>query len=816
MAQALARLWLKRCILLLLLSSPLFALPQPSPLRVEQISVFPDAVTLKGREAQQRIVVTAKIGDFLIDVTSQCRFLLPKAGFFQITPEGILTPVRDGAGFLTVVYGNYKKRLRVKVVDSQKTEPVLFDRDIIPLFTKIGCNSGACHGAASGKNGFKLSLRGYDPSLDYEQIVQAEEGKRVNLKVPERSLILMKPSLQVPHGGGLRLPRGSPEYRLLLRWIREGSKPPTGEVRTTTLQVYPKECLFEHPGQAQQLVVLAQYSNGSFRDVTRLARYISSDEAVISIDEDGKATAQRPGEAVIMVSYDGLVEAPRFILPVGKTPPDPKSFPFNNKIDELVFKKLVQLRIQPSSLARDEEFLRRVYLDTLGILPTLQETLRFLRDRRLDKRQRLIDELLERPEFVDYRTLKLAEMLRVNSQFLSEEGSYAYYRWLHNQVEKNTPYDQLVRALLTARGATYRAGPANYFRVAPDAKQMAETTSQLFLGIRLQCAQCHNHPFERWTQKDYYSFSAFFARVSRKGGPEFGEEHIFIRTAGEMLFPKTNQPIKPKFLGAEEPTIPEGVDRREVLAQWLTNPQNKQFARNAVNRLWADFFGRGIVDPVDDLRISNPASNPELLDWLAEEFIRSGYNIKHIIRLILNSRTYQLSSLPTPTNQRDSAHFARASLRRLTAETLADAIGQVTGKYDRYGLLPPGTRASQIPDSRVGSYLLEVFGRPKREILCACERSSQPNLAQSLFLINSNSIQQKLQAEDGWLALQIKAGRTDSDIITDLYLSALSRYPKSQELKTALRYLRESKDRKTGLEDIVWAILNSQEFLFNH
>ncbi len=816
MAKALAWPRFKGGILLLFLSSPLLALPQPSRLGVEQLSVFPEAVVLRGKEAQQRIVVTAKIRGFSVDVTSQCRFLLPRENFFRVTPEGILTPVRDGTGFLTVVYGSQKKTVPVKVIDPSKIEPVLFDRDIIPIFTKIGCNSGACHGAAAGKNGFKLSLRGYDPALDYEQIVKAEKGKRINLKVPERSLILMKPSLQIPHGGGLRLSRGSPEYRLLLRWIREGAKPPTGEVQITGLQVYPKEHLFQRSGQTQQMVVLARYSDGSLRDVTRLARYSSSDEAVISVDDDGKVTAQRPGEVVIMVSYDGLVEAPRFILPIGKTPPDPKSFPFNNKIDELVFKKLVQLRIQPSPLAKDEEFLRRVYIDTLGILPPLQEAQRFLRDRRPDKRQRLIDEILERPEFVDYRTLKLAEMLRVNSQFLSEEGSYAYYRWLHEQVEKNTPYDQLVRALLTARGPTYRVGPANYFRVASDAKQMAETTSQLFLGIRLQCAQCHNHPFEKWTQKDYYSFAAFFARVSRKGGPEFGEEATFVRTSGEMLFPKTNQPIKPKFLGAEEPTIPEGVDRREVLARWLTSPQNKQFARSAVNRLWADFFGRGIIDPVDDLRISNPASNPELLDWLAEEFIRSGYNIKHIIRLILNSRTYQLSSLPTPTNQQDSTHFARALPRRLTAETLADAIGQVTGKYDRYGLLPPGTRASQIPDSRVGSYLLEVFGRPKREILCACERSSQPNLAQSLFLINSNSIQQKLQAEDGWLATQIRAGRKDADIITDLYLSALSRYPKSQELKTALRYIRESKDRKAGLEDIAWAILNSQEFLFNH
>jgi len=693
----------------------------------------------------------------------------------------------------------------------------------VPILTKAGCNQGACHGAQSGKGGFKQSLRGWDPAFDWEQIAKDSNGKRIDKSHPEKSLFFLKPTAQVSHGGGQRFKPDSAEAQVLLRWLKEGAQAPDDKLAVREVIVSPREHVLHRKGEKLQIRVLARLSDGSARDVTDLARYSSYDEGIASVDDGGRVTALRGGESAVMVAYAGFVQVSNAVVPVGERPMTETPAALEerrvcgNWIDGLVLDKLKQLRIECSGLSTDEEFVRRVSLDTTATLPTAEETRAFLRDRDPEKRYKLIDRLLERPEYVDFETLKLCDLLRVNSQFLSEEGADRYYRWIHDRVAQGVPYDRFVAELLTGRGSNYRVGPANYFRIADGPDELAETTSQTFLGVRLQCAKCHNHPFEKWTQNDYYSLAAFFARVGRKGGPEFGEEQVYVRTSGEVTHPKTKRPMSPRFLGGDTAKLTVDEDRRVALATWLTSRGDRQFARVAVNRIWAGLFGRGIVDPVDDFRVSNPPANGPLLEALAREFSDHGYDVKHITRLILNSRTYQSSSMATPTNRQDERHFARSLPRRLTAEQAMDAIAQVTGKTDRFGNRPAGTRAIQLRDSHQGAYFLEVFGRPKREILCACERDMGPNLSQSLHLINSPNLNGKLRADDGLVHKLIKAGRSDLDIIEELYLAALSRGPSPDELHVALQQVRaKMEQRAPALEDILWALLNTQEFLYNH
>jgi hypothetical protein len=695
--------------------------------------------------------------------------------------------------------------------------PVRFATDVVPILTRAGCNQGACHGAQSGQGGLKQSLRGWDPAYDWEQFVKDADGKRIDKKQPEKSLVYLKPTGQVSHGGGQRFKPSSPEAQVLLRWLKDGAAGPDETLVVRELTVSPAEQVLERKGTSLQIRVVARMSDGTARDVTDLARYSSYDEGVASVSESGHVTALRGGESAIMVSYAGFVKVANVVVPLAPRPLSLANLPRGNWIDSLVYPKLAQLRIEPSGPASESEFLRRVYLDTIATLPTPAEARSFLRDREPEKRRKLIDRLLERPEYVDFQALKLADLLRVNSLFLSDEGADRYYRWIHDRIAARLPYDQLVRELLTGRGSTYRTGPANYFRVAGNPEELAETTSQTFLGVRLQCAKCHNHPFEKWTQNDYYSLAAFFARVGRKGGPEFGEEQVFVRTAGEVVHPKTKKPLLPRSLGAAPAKVQPEHDRRAALAGWLTSRGNRQFARVAVNRIWAEYFGRGIVDPIDDFRVSNPPANGPLLERLATEFTDHGFDVRHVTRLILNSRAYQASSIATPTNRADERHFARALPRRLTAEQAMDAIAQVTGKSDRFGNRPMGTRAIQLRDSRSGAYFLEVFGRPKREINCACERDMGANLSQSLHLINSPNLNGKLRAEDGRLTKLVKAGWSDLDIINELYLATLSRYPTPQEVQVALKQVRVTREQRTAaLEDLLWALVNTQEFLYNH
>ncbi len=701
--------------------------------------------------------------------------------------------------------------------------PVNFTNDVEPVLTKIGCNKGACHGSQSGKGGFKLSLAGFDSDLDYINVSNEAGGRRISVTDPAHSLLLLKPTQQLPHGGGPCLTVGSAEYNLLLRWIQKRApRPQEKDAHLTSLIIAPDEIVLPRAALRQPLRTTAHYSDGTARDVTTLARYQSQNDAVASVDSRGTITTKQPGECAIMISFGGEVKVARITVPYPNPALNTSGLPRANYIDALVYQKLAKVHVMPSPRSTDAEFLRRVSLDVLATLPTPEETRLFLADRDPSKRMKLVDRLLDRPEYVDYRTLKLADLLRVNGQYCSEEGADVYSRWIHDQVQKNIGYDQFVRDLLTGHGSGFHVGPANFFKVATTPEQLAETTAQSFLGVRLQCAKCHNHPFEKWKQTDYYGLSAFFARVGQKDGPEFGETQIYVRRDGEVSHPRTRQTVAPKFLGDSQPLVSEEQDRREVLAKWLTSPDNKVFARVAVNRLWSDYFGKGIVDAVDDFRVSNPPSNPALLDALANDFIQHKYDIRYMTRVILQSEAYQRSSIILKGNAKDERNFARAYPRRLPAEPMMDAIAQVTARPDRFGAYPRGWRAIQLRDSRIDSYFLSVFGRPKREILCACERSLQPNLSQSLHLINSDSLNSKLSDDGGRVATLLKQYEKTAPeaanrrIVDELYLLTLCRYPTQFEAQNLLAHVAGTKEPRKAFEDSLWALLNSEEFTFNH
>ena len=702
--------------------------------------------------------------------------------------------------------------------------PAHFTRDVLPVLTKVGCNQGACHGQQGGKGGFKLSLRAWDALYDYDQIVKDGAGKRIAGSIPSETLLLKKATGQHKHGGGKVIDPASDAYKTLEQWLKLGVPNAGGQLADITkLDVTPTQLGPQATGIQIPLTVVATYADGYQRDVSSLARFQAMNEAVAAVDHDGNVSTHGPGDGTILVSFSGEVATVRVTVPFAKatiqTSGKPKTG--GNSIDAAVSDKLNALGLVASPRTSDDDFLRRIYLDTLALLPTVAETKGFLADTAADKRTRLIDQLLARREHAQYRALRMADLLRVNGQFLSEEGADTYSRWLEEQAANNVPYDKVVRDLLTSKGSTYRTGPANFYRVANTPPDLAETTAQAFLGTRIGCAKCHNHPFERWKQTDYYSFAAFFARFQHKYGPEFGEVSVMVRQSGEVTHPKTGKPMPLRALGGADLTISDDQDRRAVLAEWLTSPSTRLFADVAVNRIWAEYFGVGIVDATDDFRVSNPPSNPELLAVLSDTFIKSGFDVRAVERLILTSETYQRSSIILPGNRSDTRYYARAYPRRLPAEAMIDAIGVATGRPERFYPYPAEFRATMIRDSRIQNYFLETFGRPKREVACTCERSDAPNLSQALHLINSGFVHYKVTEWNGKVmqlmeqAKKLPEFRQDSQIIEELYLGTLCRYPTASEQSRMLAYIREQKDRKVAFEDCLWGLLNAEEFVFN-
>jgi hypothetical protein len=798
-----------------------FLLPAAVPARADDavvaVTADPAAVTLSGPKAVYSLLIHGKTGDGrLTDLThaAHYRSLDPKVA--AVSDGGVIRGAADGATTVEVEAAGKKVAVAVTVKGAAAARRFNFENDVIPLFGRFGCNSAGCHGKAEGQNGFKLSVFGFDPPADYAALVKEGRGRRVFPAAPDASLLLAKVSGRVPHGGGVRIPRNSPEYETLRDWVAAGV--PFGgrdDPKVTAARVEPSERQLG-PGGSQQLRVIARYSDGREADVTAHARFQSNNDGLASVSAGGLVSAgEVPGDAAIMAAYADAVDVFRAVVPrAGRIEkwPDP---PQNNFIDGLVYKKLRKLNVLPSETCDDADYLRRVYLDVIGTLPTPDEARRFLADKRPDRRARLVDELLGRPEYADYWALKWADLLRIDRQALGHKRAYGYYKWVRDGLADNKPYDRFAREVVTAEGPLGEVGPASFYKAVAKPGEAASTLSQVFLGVRIACAECHHHPFDRWGQADYYGMQAFFAPVAVRGGPR--DEVLSASGTAEAKHPRTGETIPAHALGVPPAQDAPKGDRRPTLADWMTSPDNPYFARNLANRTWAHFLGRGLVEPVDDVRATNPPTNPELLDALAKHLVESKYDVKQLIRAITASRVYQLSSKPNTTNERDGQNYSRVLFKRIDAEVLLDMVCQTTGVPEKFSGVPAGARAIQLWDSQVRHYFLKLFGRPVRASACECERVREPGVAQVLHFLNSPEIHAKLAHDGGTVARLVKEKTDDAALAEELYLTFYSRYPTEKEKKVAVEYLKKNGDkRREAAEDLAWSLMNTLEFVFNH
>ncbi len=783
----------------------------------QKIEVYPPQFSLESPRREMHIIVTGHYADGATqDLTRAAECTSANAAVAKIE-GGLIKPAGNGQTEVVVRVGGHEAKIPVTVSKQDSPDPVSFNYGALVALSKHGCNSGACHGSPSGKGGFRMSLRAYDAALDTNTLIREVYNRRTNPLDPDSSLLLKKPLMEVAHGGGQKMRKGDPGHLLLRDWIAEGlAVDPADAPTCVKVDVYPRQRILKRPAHTQQMLVLAYFSDGSVRDITRLAVYSSSDEAVATVDENGLVVGHERGESAILVRYlehmetSGLmflkdVEGFRF------TPPPPANY-----IDNLVFQKLQQMQIGVSALCGDEEFVRRAYLDVIGLLPTAAESQAFLADSSADKRSKLIDQLLQRPEYAEFWGLKWGDLLRVNSKKVSAAGVHKFRRWIVEAIRDNQPYDAFVAELLASSGSTFDNPAANYYRTAADTLDCTETTSQVFLGIRIQCAKCHNHPFERWTQDNYYGIAAFFNRVQRKKTTNADDLVIYLARSGEVTQPRTGKQMKPWLPLKGDLDLQGSDDRRGPLVDWLRSKDNPLFPQAGVNRLWGHLFGRGIVEPVDDFRASNPPSNAALLEALSKDFVEHGFDQKHMLRTILNSRTYQLSSRKNEFNANDTKYFSHANTRLLSAEQLLDAICQVTGVDEKFKGLPGGMKATQLPSPDVDNYFLKVFGQPPREMACQCERSSESNLSQALQMINGPLVHGKLREGTNRFRKLAEGGKSNEEIVHELYIAALCRPPESAEIEAAVKHIAAQTDRLQGLEDVCWAVLNAKEFLFQH
>lgn len=804
---------------------------EPKEIEV-RFSAYPeDTLSLTGIGARRQIVVTGKYHDGdERDLTRKVRMEARPAGIVEVTTDGWIKPLSDGEGTVTIhAAGNLKSSIQVRTSESGQVQRVNFPNEITPLFTKYGCNGGGCHGKSGGQNGFRLSLLGFEPQEDYEYIVKEGRGRRIFPAAPGRSLLLTKATNETPHGGGSKIAKGSLDYNLLHSWIAQGM--PYGEKDDPVLEevaVFPSKRVMDMNGE-QQLVVTAKYSDGSLKDVTRSSIFEVNDEEVGEVDLNGYVKAfEQPGDLGVMIRFQSKVTVFRAIVPLGAPVDDLP--PPSNYVDKHIFTKLKAVGMPPSEICSDSTFIRRVSLDITGRLPTVKATKAFLADQDPAKRDKLIDQLLDSPEYADFFANKWSALLRNKRTKTSyQRGNFAFHGWIRDSLDQNKPYDQFVREVVAASGEVDQHPPVAWYREVKTVQNQLEDVSQLFLGTRIQCAQCHHHPFEKWSQEDYYKLSAFFSQVGREKTRFPDEEMIFHkRGVAKATNKKNNQPVLPAGLGADSPELTVDDDPRHALVDWMSKDGNPFFSHTLVNRYWKHFFGRGLVDPEDDMRETNPSVNPELLDELASTFVANKFDMKQLIRDICRSKTYQFSSIPNDYNVKDKHNFARHYPQRLQAEVLLDSIDDLTQVRTGFSGLPPGTRATMLPDNSYnnGSYFLSVFGRPDNASACECERSGDASLAQSLHLINSKDIQNKLSSGVGRAQKLAKdKDRTDAEKIEELYYVAFARSPKKEELKLALDYLAREVENEKGektpadkgksYEDIVWAIFNTKEFLFN-
>ncbi len=809
-----------------ILSALAFAQPQTPP----TVALLPPESELRTPESRQQLLAELTSPEGNSDLTKRTQFTSSNPAVAKVDAAGVVGPVADGEAIITGKTNTgltATARIRVKGV----AQPFAwsFRNHVTPVLTKMGCNQGACHGALAGKNGFKLTLRGYDPDADYDTLTRQAVGRRISLADPASSLLLKKATFGLPHGGGKRFGVQSLEYRVLSEWIANGTPAPKdSDVDVAALEVFPRRSILE-PGVEQQLVVRARYTDGRVEDVTRWVKFTSANEGVATVDDSGRLKTTGHGESAITLWYQNKVLYARVAVPYANkvSTADYAKFQPANFIDELMLDKWKSLKLIPSPRTSDAQFLRRVYLDAAGILPTPEEVEEFLADQSPDKRAKTVDKLLERDEFADYWAYKWSDLLLVSSRKLRPNAMWAFYNWIRDSVKVNKPWDQFARDIFTSSGSSRQNGALNYFVLHRDAIDLSENVTQAFLGQRLTCARCHNHPLEKWTQKQYYQFANLFARVGQKNGDAAGETVVYAKTSGDINHPRLLRPLEPAPLDGKSMALDSLEDRRRLFATWLTSPDNEYFAKNIVNRVWGNIMGRGLCHPIDDVRATNPASSEELFNALAKDFVSNGFNIKRLIRQILVSSTYQVSSEANATNQSDNIFYSKYIVKRLPGEVILDAMSQVTGIPAAFAGYPAGTRAMQLPDVRVQSQFLSVFGRPERIICDAGERTQDPSITQALHVINGDTLNKKLSDPNGYIALFQRIGLSEPRVLDQLSLAAYGRYPAAEEKQTILGALAKARvagvtqeaakdSKRQALEDMVWAMLTSKEFLFNH
>lgn len=794
-------------------ASPLIA--SSAPVAWQSLAIYPPTINLSAKSDLQHVIAVATRSDGISqDVTEQAEWKIANPDLATLE-NTVLSPKADGKSQLTAQWQGLNANVALEITNSQLVRTVSFERDVMPILTKVGCNTGSCHGAARGKDGFRLSLFGYDPAGDYQRITREIGIRRINLAVPDQSLVLLKATGSVQHSGGKRIELGSKHHQTLLTWLQAGApidatKPPA----VAAVNIYPDQAVIEGDGVQQRLVAVATYADGSQRDVWDLASFTTNNERTAAVAFDGKITSGVRGEAFVMARFDTYTVGSQVLaLPTQLQFTNTTSVP--SYVDNLVNDKLQKLRLPASGMCTDEDFVRRSTIDITGLLPTEEETAAFLASTETDKRAKWIDTLLERKEFSEIWAMKWADLLMIKSKNdVSYKAAYLYNNWLTNKIASNTPIDQIVRELLTATGGTFQNPATNFYQVELDRLKLAENVAQTFMGIRTQCAQCHNHPFDRWTMNDYYGFTAFFSQVGRKQSEDYRQLLIFNSGGGDVKHPVGGATVQPKFLGGVTPDV-SGKDRRVVLAEWMTSTDNPYFAKSISNRIWAHFTGVGIVNPVDDFRASNPPSNPELLDELAKRLVEYKFDTKRLVRDICNSMTYQRSCTPNDQNQQDERNYSHASVRRIPSESMLDCISEVTETKDKFRGLPIGARAVQIADGATSNYFLTSFGRSARTTVCADEATTDPSLSQALHLINGNTTSGKIN-QGALLKKWKEQGLSKEDVIEKIYARCLSRKPTETERANLIKLIAESPNEELGLHDVFWAILNSREFIFNH
>ena len=783
---------------------------------VTTLSIVPSEIRLNGQTENHQILALIEASNSHKDATGRATITSENQNV-AVVRDGRVYPKSNGTTIVTASVDGMTARSTVTVTNFEYRRPIGFHSDVLAALTKAGCNMGACHGSPSGKGGFRLSLRGYDPKLDLETLRGEFFNRRSNILNPDESLLLQKPLMQVAHGGGQRIKKADAVHTVLHSWISEGMQiESAGTATLQSIQILPSDRVLMDESSKQQLLVLASFSDGNVRDITELTAFDSSDESIATVSNDGLVHREGRGEATILARYVDRMATSKITFLTDRKKYNWKIPQTPSEIDRLVFRKLHQLQIQPSQPCSDTDFLRRATLDLTGRLPTLAESRDFAANTSQNRRSALVDKLLADDDHAKFWSMKWADLLRCNSKRMTSNGAHKFRRWLFEVVRSDLPLDQFAEQLLTASGSTNSNPATNYWRASRDSLDATETTAQLFLGIRIQCAKCHNHPFEKWTQDDYYGMAAAFHRVGRKASAGKDNETIFVKQQGEVKQPRTGETMKVRLLLRGSVDVPNKNDRRQVFANWLTAESNPFFAKSLANRIWGHLTGRGIVEPVDDFRDSNPPSNPDLLDFLASELVNSGYSMRHLIRTIMNSQTYQLAAKRNKFNSDDELYFSHGMTRMLTAEQLLDAICQVTGVAETFPGMPIGSRAIDLADPPKTHDFLQAFGQPKRELTCECERSTDSNLGQALQLINGPIVHNKIRSPQGILHQWIAAGKSDIQIIESLYLAAFSRKPAEGEVQISLQHIATNSDRILALQDIFWAVINSKEFLFQH